>query len=812
MSTLYELGEQALDELIEWAEQHAAGRDRNESTTRFHLIDQILTRCLAWPIEEIENEDSRDSTFADYLLGKPVARMIVEAKREGVYFDLPAGTKSGVQKLSSVTSGVAGKDLRIAASQVAQYCASRGVSVAAVSNGHQLVAFLGSRTDGVAPLDGSAIIFDGLQDLKDQFRLFWDNLSKPAVEARRIYSTLRADSLTPKAPPPLSSRISGYPGYRRRNDLQVQLEIMAEVFLDDLNQHEEIQEDFLNECYASSGALSQYAMLSKQILESRYSLLHETSADHEVEPARVKKGVSQSLSAHVLASSLSKRPIILLGDVGVGKTMFVRHLMRVEAATLFADALTLYIDFGNKPALLSELNEFVIEEAYAQLFDKYDIDVLDRSFVQAVYNGALNRFDRGIHGDLRELDEQAYRRERIGFLSQLIDNRASHLLASLEHLAGSRHQQVVIFLDNIDQRPLEFQEQVFLISESLASEWPATVFISLRPDTFYKSRSQGTLTAYQPRVFTISPPRVDTVVKKRLAFALKQLNSRFKLEAISPGINVEFESLRAYLEVLADNFENNEDLITLVDNLAGGNIRRALDFVSGFVGSGHVDTRKILDIFEATHSYRIPLHEFIRAIIYGDYEHYDPEASPVLNLFDISQPDGREHFLLAFIISVVESSGDQVGTEGFIPIDDVYDHCQRAGFDAQQIAWAVERGVAKGALEHSPMLRNRSREHLRVTSAGVYTARILVATFAYLDAVVVDTPVTEEVYSQRILNARSISDRVRRAEVFRAYLDRQWRLFEASSPQSVFGWRSISDKLRAESIRISARLAAQERT
>lgn len=807
MSSPYESAEIALESLITWAGENAQGDRRNEAATRLHLIDQLLTKCLGWPINQIEPEDSQEGTYADYVLGKPFRRLVLEAKREGIHFTLPAGTTSGVHLLPSLMRGAPDRSLRDAASQVAGYCSSRGIAIAAVCNGTQLIAFLGTRADGVAPLDGRALVFTSLEDMYDRFRLLWDNLSKPAVESRALYGTLRLDQATEHAPAPLASRIGNYPGYRRRNDLQVQLEILAEVFLDDLNDHEEIHEAFLEECYASSGALSQYAMLSKQILESRYSLLHESASGHEVESVRTKRGISQNLSAHVLANSLSKRPIILLGDVGVGKTMFVRRLIHVEAASLFADAVSLYVDFGERPALLNELNDFVVDAVYDQLFHEYDLDLLERKFVEAVYNKDLNRFDNGIHGRLREIDEVAYQRERIQHLSQLIENRAAHLKASLEHITSARQRQVVIFLDNVDQRPLEFQEQVFLISESLASTWPATVFISLRPDTFYKSRTEGTLTAYQPRVFTISPPRADVVIQKRLAFALKQLSTNFKLGEISPGINVESDSLQSYLQVLADNFQNNDELIKLVDNLASGNIRRALDFISGFVGSGHVNTRKILDIYAERGHYKIPMHEFLRAIIFGDYEFYEPDSSPVANLLDISRPDGREHFLLATILVFIQSSGEQVGTEGFVLVDEVYEYCQNSGFDEDQIAWAVDRAVRKGALERSPRIRESGNEYLRVTSAGVYTVRILIATFAYFDAVLVDTPIVEPAYERLITDAKTAPERLQRAEAFRAYLDAQWRLFEHAAHEIRFNWRDVSEQLRRENMHISQRLS-----
>jgi hypothetical protein len=92
--------------------------------------------------------------------------------------------------------------------------------------------------------------------------------------------------------------------------------------------------------------------------------------------------------------------------------------------------------------------------------------------------------------------------------------------------------------------------------------------------------------------------------------------------------------------------EHNEELNSFVDNLSSGNIRRALDFLNAFIGSGHVNATKILDKYNQQGSYTIPVHEFMRAVIYDDHEHYDPSTSPIANLFDISTPDGREHFLL----------------------------------------------------------------------------------------------------------------------------------------------------------------------
>ncbi len=66
--------------------------------------------------------------------------------------------------------------------------------------------------------------------------------------------------------------------------------------------------------------------------------------------------------------------------------------------------------------------------------------------------------------------------------------------------------------------------------------------------------------------------------------------------SLVPKLSRDSESLQLFLEMLADNFRTNANLLTLIDNLAGGNMRLALSFVAAFIGSGHIDTTKMLEI------------------------------------------------------------------------------------------------------------------------------------------------------------------------------------------------------------------------
>ena len=397
------------------------------------------------------------------------------------------------------------------------------------------------------------------------------------------------------------------------------------MIIEDVGKLPENEEGFLKECYASNGALSQYALVGKSILKSKYSSIFEESlAGPSLSPA-TEKGGNPTITTEMLAQSATKRPVLLIGDVGVGKTMFVRHFISIDAAELLRDAIILYIDLGVQPTLDSDLDEYLEREIARQLHDKYRIDIADRRFVQGVYNLALSEFDRGIFGGLKGIDPAEYEKEKILFLKRKLEAGHEHLRQCLEHIQKGWNRQIVIFLDNVDQRHDEFQQRAFLIGQSMAELWPAFVFVSLRPETFHLSRSEGTLSAYHTKAFTISPPRVDRVIHKRLRYAISLLETGVIGTSV-PGVefHVDLRNLVDYLKIIDYSIENNVELIEFVDNVCGGNIRLALDFIRTFVGSGHVDTAKMLLIYRNKGSYYVPLHEFVRAVIYGDHKDYDP--------------------------------------------------------------------------------------------------------------------------------------------------------------------------------------------
>lgn len=608
----------------------------------------------------------------------------------------------------------------------------------------------------------------------------------------------------------MSARVLNYPGFKDRNPIATELKILGGLFLEDIVRDPLVEEEFLAETYCTSGALSQYALVSRDILRARYATIFEKESRVSAAPVADKKGLSKDLMPDIVAAGLSRRPILLVGDVGSGKSMFIRHFIKVDAKSELARAIVLYIDFGSQPAVVDELRPFVVSEIIRQLEEKHGIDVYERDFVRGVYFGRLKSFSRGVYGGLKEIDETAYRTKEIEFLGSLIEDPEEHLKASLNHAAKGQRRQIVLFLDNVDQRPPKFQEEVFLIAQAFAEHWPLTAFVALRPETFAKSRVSGSLSAYQPRVFTIDPPRIDLVIAKRIAFAKRQLERLGRLSWFPDGLTIQSGNLLSYLDMLLFAFDRQTEIIGFVDNMSGGNVRRALDFVSTFVGSGHVDSRKILNIMERQGSYNLPLHEFLRAVTYGDFEHYDPGKSPIINVFDVSAADGREHFLIPILVNYIERAGQVGGIDGYVERGLVLKRAQELGFHPNQTEVALDRSLEKLLLATPTGWDGGEPSRYRITTVGAYTIKKLVFLFSYVDAMIVDTPIMDSSVRSSLDNCQELAERLDRSLTFIRYLDSQWRLLKRVEDGGIgWNWLEGSQRLRTEIAGIRERSASK---
>lgn len=796
MSDLYENGRDIIAKLADDFRQ--LGKEQlNESDTRFKFIDTILTKCLGWEPNDISTEDVKDGHYADYKLSlfRPVA--VWEAKRTGNYFELPVGTSKLIYSLKSFAKD--NVEFKKALVQVSEYCHERGIQIGVVSNGWQFVAFLANRNDSVPPLDGSALVVPSLDYFLENYREIWNCLSKRGFAEEYLLKKILGGTEV-HLPTKLSSTITHYPGIKNRNPFQSELEILSDLVLEDVIKEKSIEKDFLEFCYCKSGALSQYSVFSKQILSTRYNFLFEENDRKAIlEQVTNKRGIAPELM-ELFANSLSKRPILLIGDVGVGKSTFINNLLVVEAAAVFEKAITFKIDLGSKAIIALDVKRAIIKLIRQQLKDLYAIDIMDDDFVRNAYYINLEEFKKSVHVKrLYDIDPLKAIEKEIDFLSELVSDEAAHIKQSLEYLSKNQQKQVVVFIDNCDQRNDQDQETAFLVAQEFATDWPVIVFVCLRPETFHRTKKiKGALSGYHTKAFTIPPPRIDDVIQKRLSFAQKITSGEIVLSRLSGQTT--FSKLHILIQVFKDSLANNKDLYIFLENLSNGNIRKAVELIKKYFGSGHVDTEKILRIQSEQGHYTIPVHELLRSVIFGDNVHYNPNSSEIVNLFEVRSYDSKEHFIVPLILGLLNDYSANNRNQGFILVEEMYAHIQRFGFIPSQIDGALNFMYSKGLFETSQKgnALNSNAEGLlmRATGCGVYHLDFLINSFTYIDAIIVDVPIFDDNTRENIINTLDIIQRLDRATIFASYLDSVWE--SAKIKDSHFIWPQRSKQIVSE--------------
>lgn len=126
-----------------------------------------------------------------------------------------------------------------------------------------------------------------------------------------------------------------------------------------------------------------------------------------------------------------------------------------------ANAYFIHINLGTKANLSKDIKSYVLSEIPSVLKERYGVDIDEADFANTIYSRELLDFDRSVKGAWKGVDDHAYQRERVIFLTEKISNRDRHLQASLGHLAHACNKQIILVLDNADQRSFQVQQDAF---------------------------------------------------------------------------------------------------------------------------------------------------------------------------------------------------------------------------------------------------------------------------------------------------------------------------------------------------------------
>jgi len=765
-------------------------RLENESETRLRAIDTILFDILQWNKNSVETEKyCREEGYADYVfLLNNKRSLVLEAKKSGIEFVISDRTFTD----RPYNFGLFAKecpDAYRALQQSIGYAATLGAQYVAISNGHQWLLALTFVQN--QPIEKRLIyVFESFDAISERFSYFCKCFAPNELHRNEVRKHL-LDTLKQPAPAKLSSKIPGYPLLATRNVFQNEITYILDYVWQAMSKDEETV-SFVENCYVNPNSHKDIVSLVKELIEKRRNE-DELLCEYEVE--------SIDRLPQEIAHLPSERPFIVLGEVGRGKSSFLKYLRFVAAKKALKHYIQIEINFLDRPDNADEIPQFVYSEIERQLRENYQIDTNENKTVRGVLHSEIQRLKKTPKGVLYSENEEAYRKMEVDEIEKILSDRHQYLGKVIHHLKKGRNCSIALFFDNLDRRQTDLQESAFLKASAIARDWVSLVFICLRPSTYYNSQRDGVLDTIAPITFTVGHPDLSLVLKKRFAYA-KRISEG---ETLDENLfrSVPSKDISLYLPKVAKIFGSCEfaawkrrGIIPLLEDVSNGNIRKLLDLAKRILSSGHLDTKKILNKIETTGNYFIPDFEGVKVLLYGDYMNYDSSKSPFINLFDIQNNEATEHFIRIGILHYLAKIPIESSSQGYTNISDVYNYLSTLGYSynvaESEVNYLVQQNCMRKQIEISS--ESDQDNKVRITSLGRYHLFSLVMVFQYIDAIIDDTPILNDDLRENISQETEISKRLDRTSAFVKYLDDCSNQLQDKELTSV--WHDISKTVK----------------
>ena len=364
-------------------------RLENESITRLRAIDTILFEVLHWDKLNIETEKyCRESGYADYVFHiNDSPYLVLEAKKSGIEFLLP----DRAYENRPYIFGLMAKECPEAYSALIQaigYATILGSNYVSISNGHQWLFCLTFVPN--QPIDNRLVfIFESFDAIKNRFDKFYKCFGSEGIFKNEVRKDL-LDTIKQPAPAKLSMKIAGYPQKANRNVYQNELSFILDFVWQTIAQ-DEATKAFIDNCYVNPHSHEDILSLVNELISKRKN--EDTILiDYEVE--------SIDKLPQNFANIPSEKPIVILGEVGRGKSSFLKYLRYIAAKDSLENYIQIEINFLDRPDSVEELHDFIYNEVERQLIEYYNIDIKEDHFVRGVLNLDLQRLKKSPKGVL----------------------------------------------------------------------------------------------------------------------------------------------------------------------------------------------------------------------------------------------------------------------------------------------------------------------------------------------------------------------------------------------------------------------------
>jgi hypothetical protein len=426
---------------------------------------------------------------------------------------------------------------------------------------------------------------------------------------------------------------------------------------------------------------------------------------------------------------------------------------------------------------------------------------LDFSSLDALRRIYATALEERLRGTWAALPTDERLRREATFLETVVD-QVGHCESVIRYLRESGIA-VAVVIDNVDQRDPADQVKIFLLAHQFCKDLDAIVLVALREESYFRAEQAGAFNAYHNVRYHIASPDARQLLRKRVEFALdvSKAGGDALRVTLRSGVEFDADAIRTFLRILYQSaFKQNPAICQFIDAISQGNMRAALDMFNQFMVSGSTNVEKMLDKYSHG-GYMVAEHEFVKAVMLGDFQFYKDLRSPVANLFEVSGSPAASNLTGIRLLHFLDGRSGHAHPEGtgFVPIEDILRLFGEVFGETEDAGFVIARLISKHLLEadNRQVTTLEGVRFVRITRSGKYYLNTLVGRFQYLDLVSLDTPIWDRRVVQELRKRATSVDlyeRFERTEWFLNYLKREEERTLATSARNL-ARRAFSESL-----------------
>lgn len=714
--------------------------DYSESDTRSKDIDFLLKDILNWKEENIRREGHGETGFFDYKISLNNFKFIVEAKK--THHELKLPVKGRKHKLKSIV-----KQNQEVFTQIRGYILDCSLSYGIITNGYQFIIGRFNNTDGNDWKENECVIFQSLEKIEEHFSDFYNLISYEAIEVNGRFKIEKNNEFKSTIFETLTNKNRELV----RNDFSSKLiPIIENVFTEIGKTDDESQIRLLKDCYIPSVDIHKYS-------EELKGLFIDLPPDFDCKIQKVKNtnNIANQIKDKLLDNK-TPSPIILIGGKGAGKTTFIQYFFKVVLTENELKSIPfVYIDFRNYTKQQIEDTKAIYSKILNELISNYpNLRLAEFGILKKIFSEEIKQKTLGTWSIFKDIPEKLDEKIADFIESQYLTPEV-FLTKISNYLLKFQRRNICIVFDNADQLENETQEKIFLLAQSLKGTIGAIVFVSLREGYYYQWRHKPPFDAFHSNVYHISAPLYREVLYKRIEFAIDNIEFEpITTYTDNKKVAISELTLKKLFVVLQKTLfsKSQNDVMKYLEQTSYPNIRKGLESMNHFMISGHTKIDEYL-----TSQPNIPIWEFIKSISLNNRLYYNSNTSTIYNIF-LPAIDESDHFVKIKILRYLNDfAKSKAFKEGYLQTENIFETFIRYGYSRKVIEAEIEQLFRYGLLDTERIDSDISGEfkldqveEMTISNTGIYYFTDLIFRFHYLDLVLQDTPIYDEVWFKRI--------------------------------------------------------------